>query len=131
MSRELTALAYLGVATELVAPLAVAVTVAQGAGPVVSVVGIKGDIAVVLHAALATAGTTPTLDVSVYESADGSTGWALVKAFTRVTDAAAGGVQVMALDSNPRKGFLTAKVAVAGSGAHFPIAAHILTLPPA
>ena len=133
MSKELCYLATAGVGTELIAPQVVAASVTQGNGPIVGPILTKGDIMVVLHCDLASQGTNPTLDVSIYESADGSTGWTLVpgSAFTRVTGAAGGGVQIKALNAAPRLGYLTAKLVLGGTATpHFAASAAVICLPP-
>lgn len=59
-------------------------------GSAVDLQGLSGEATVILDSSAATAGTNPTLDVKIQDSADGSTGWADVTgaAFTQVTSTA-------------------------------------------
>jgi len=67
-------------------PMASVTATANGTG--VDIQQWVGQLAVYL-ACKNTAGTSPTLDVTLEDSADGSTGWAAISgaAFTQVTDA--------------------------------------------
>jgi hypothetical protein len=59
-------------------------------GTGVDLQGLDGEATVILDSSAATAGTNPTLDVKIQDSADGSSGWADVTgaAFTQVTSTA-------------------------------------------
>lgn len=69
----------------------------------------------------AVSGTSPTLDVKIQESADGSTGWADVSgaAFTQVT--AANNSQILRVDGlgTSRKRYLRAVATIAGTSPSF------------
>lgn len=77
----------------------VAARAASANGSAVDVRDYTGKVAVILMSAAGT-GTSPTQDVKLQDSADGSTGWADISgaAFTQLTDAASGteaiGVQI-------------------------------------
>lgn len=120
MGIGLSYLAAAGVAKALVTADDLSASVAAGAGPIAHVTG-RDDAVAILNAGAATAGTTPTLDVALYESDDQAT-WTPVPngAFATVTDAGPS-VQTLAFRPGERKPYLTAQVTVGGSGAAFPV----------
>ncbi len=76
----------------------------------------------------AVSGTTPTLDVKIQESADGSTGWADVSGatFTQVT--ASNNSQILRVEGlgTSRKRYLRAVETIAGTTPSFTMAIEIL-----
>lgn len=84
---------------------------------------------VVLHSTAATAGTTPTLNVKVQESADNSV-WADIPGatFAEVTDAAAS-LQDINIDLSAAKKYIRVIGTIAGASAAFNFAAALVALP--
>lgn len=76
----------------------------------------------------AVSGTSPTLDVKIQESADGSTGWTDVSGatFTQVT--AANNSQILRVEdlNNTRKRYLRAVATIAGTSPSFALACEAL-----
>lgn len=76
----------------------------------------------------AVSGTSPTLDVKIQESADGSTGWADVSGatFTQVT--AANNSQIIRVEGlgTSRKRYLRAVATIAGTSPSFTLAVELL-----
>lgn len=74
----------------------------------------------------AVSGTSPTLDVAIEESADGSTGWTNVASFTQVT--ASNNSQVKRVDGlgTSRKRYLRAVATIAGTSPSFALSVNIL-----
>ena len=68
-------------------------------------------------------GTTPTLDVKIQDSTDGSTGWADVSgaAFTQVTDAA-DSTQSLTLDTDAVKVYIRVVTTITGTSPTFDMA---------
>ena len=84
-------------------------------GSAADILDYEGQAAAILQSAAGT-GTTPTLDVKLQDSADGSTGWADVTgaAFTQVTNAAAS-AQVVKFNASAVKRYIRAVATVAGT----------------
>jgi|SRR3989344_944675 len=74
----------------------------------------------------AVSGTSPTLDVAIEESADGSTGWANVASFTQVT--ASNNSQAKRVDGlgTSRKRYLRTVATIAGTSPSFAFAINLL-----
>lgn len=87
-------------------------------GSAVDVRAQKGIAAVLLDSAAGT-GTTPTLDVKIQDSADGSTGWADIAgaAFTQVTNAAS--QQKIGVDLDSCRGYIRAVATIGGTTPSF------------
>lgn len=84
---------------------AAAITATTTNGSAVNILDYEGPVVIVLDARNV-AGATPTLDVKIQDSADGSTGWADVSgaAFTQVTTGQSS--QRIVVDSNACKKFI-------------------------
>jgi len=84
-------------------------------GSAADILDYEGQAAAILQSAAGT-GTTPTLDVKLQDSADGSTGWADITgaAFTQVTNAAAS-AQVVKFNASAVKRYIRAVATVAGT----------------
>ena len=63
-------------------------------------------------------GTTPTLDMTIEDSADGSTGWATVGTFTQVTDAADSS-EIIFIDIDSVKKYIRATATIGGTTPSF------------
>ncbi|MDX2074699.1 MAG: hypothetical protein SFX19_10125 [Alphaproteobacteria bacterium] len=74
-----------------------------------------GEAVIVLDSSAATAGSSPTLDVKLQESADGSTGWTDVTggAFTQVTNAAS--KQKLSINTDECKRYIKAVGTLGGT----------------
>lgn len=93
-------------------------------GSAVDIQLMSGRCAVILDSAAGT-GTTPTLDVVIQDSDDGSTGWATVSTFAQVTNAAA--VQTKnSLDSNGTKRYVRAVGTITGTSPSFAFSVNLL-----
>ena len=88
-------------------------------GSAVDILNYEGQAAAILQSAAGT-GTTPTLDVKLQDSADGSTGWADVTnvAFAQVTNAAAS-AQVLKFNASAVKRYIRAVATVGGTTPSF------------
>ena len=84
-------------------------------GSSVDILNYEGQAAAILQSAAGT-GTTPTLDVKLQDSADGSTGWADVTgaAFSQVTNAAAS-AQVVKFNASAVQRYIRAVATIAGT----------------
>lgn len=92
---------------------------ATGNGSAVDLNALAGDIAYTLMSS-AGGGTSPTLDVKLQDSADGSTGWADISGatFTQVTDAA-DSHETIVVDSDAHKRHVRAVKTVSGTSPTF------------
>jgi hypothetical protein len=88
---------------------------ASANGTAVDILNYEGHAAAILQSAPGT-GTTPTLDVKLQDSADGSTGWADVTgaAFSQVTNAAAS-AQVVKFNASAVQRYIRAVATVSGT----------------
>ena len=84
-------------------------------GSAADILDYEGHAAAILQSAAGT-GTTPTLDVKLQDSADGSTGWADITgaAFTQVGNAAAS-AQVLKFNASAVKRHIRAVATVGGT----------------
>lgn len=84
----------------------------------------------VLHSAAASAGTTPTLNAKLQDSADGSTGWADIPGatFAQVTDAAAA-LEGIHVDLSAAKKYIRVVGTIAGASAAFTYGVTLLAHP--
>ncbi len=84
-------------------------------GSSVDVADYEGSVRFILSSA-AGSGTSPTLDVTIEDSADGSTGWAAIPgaAFTQVTDAA-GATESIAVNLDNAKRYVRGVDTVTGT----------------
>ena len=90
---------------------------------------LEGNLAFELNAALATAGTTPTLDGKLqHADAEGGSYADTGITFAQVTDAAGGGVQLRILDRSTIKRWIKYVPTIAGANASFPIAAAVVAI---
>lgn len=102
---------------------------ARGSGTVTSgpiaASGVANDVVLAVHCTAAS-GTTPTLNVSLEESADGSTSWTAVtgSGITQLT--AAGNAVAFA---TPTKSFVRVTATVAGTTPSFTFKAVVLIVP--
>lgn len=115
MSMRLDALTF----TEVLAPLA---RTATANGTAIDMHDYTGKYGFILTTTAGT-GTTPTLDLTIEDSADGSTGWATVTngTFAQVTDAADySGVLWVEVDA--QKKYLRATATIAGTTPSFTLA---------
>ncbi len=105
--------------------LAPAARVADENGAAVNVRDYIGIPKVILDSAIGT-GTTPTLDVKLQDSADGSTGWTDITGavFTQVTDAAAA-LEAIGLKVDEVKEYIRAVVTITGTGPSFTFSVHL------
>ena len=89
---------------------------------------LEGEAVLVLDSA-AGGGTTPTLDVTIEHSVDGSTGWTAVPgaAFAQVTAAASR--QKMSLRVNELRQFVRAVSTITGTSPTFTFSVNLLALP--
>jgi len=87
-------------------------------GSAVDILDYEGQAAAILQSAAGT-GTTPTLDVKIQDSADGSTGWADVTgaAFAQVTNAAS--AQVLKFNASAARRYIRAVATVGGTTPSF------------
>lgn len=101
------------VTTEELLPCAVRTATATGSAVLIR--EYTQMVGVTLMSAIATAGDT--LDVTIEDSADGSTGWAAVSgaAFTQVT-ASADATETIFVDSDATKAYVRAVGTIAGNG---------------
>jgi hypothetical protein len=124
----MTALLDINGQTQLdnLAPTAARTT--TGTGSAVDVRGLKGIAAIVLDSAAGT-GTTPTLDLVIQDSPDGTTGWANVTgaAFAQVAGAASR--QKIPLDVDAVRGFIRASWTIGGGTPSFTFSANALSRP--
>ena len=92
---------------------------ASANGSAVDILNYEGQAAAILQSAAGT-GTTPTLDVKLQDSEDGSTGWADVigAAFAQVTNAAAS-IQVVKFNASAAKRYIRAVATVGGTTPSF------------
>lgn len=74
----------------------------------------------------AVSGTTPTLDATIQESADGSTGWTTIETYTQVT--ASNNSQVKRIEGlgTSRKRYLRTVATIAGTSPSFALAINLL-----
>ena len=88
-------------------------------GPAVDILDYEGYAAAILQSAAGT-GTTPTLDVKLQDSADGSTGWADIAgaAFAQVTNAAAS-KQIVKFNASAARRYIRAVATVGGTTPSF------------
>ena len=88
-------------------------------GSAVDILDYEGHAAAILQSAAGT-GTTPTLDVKLQDSADGSTDWQDVSgaAFTQVTDAAAA-AEVIKFNASDVRRYVRAVATIGGSTPSF------------
>lgn len=88
-------------------------------GSAVDILNYEGQAAAILQSAAGT-GTTPTLDVKLQDSADGSTGWADVTgaAFTQVTNATAS-AQVLKFNASAVRRYIRAVATIGGTTPSF------------
>lgn len=79
-----------------------------------------GRLGILLHS-LAGTGTTPTLNVTIEDSPDGSTGWLAISgaAFAEVDDTAGGSHQTITIDANAARPFIRAVSTIAGGTPSF------------
>lgn len=90
-------------------------------GAAINLLDYEGTAALVLDSAAATAGTNPTLDVTLEESDDGSTGWVAVPAtayaeageFAQVTSTAS--QQIRHFNVSDRKQYVREKHVIGGT----------------
>ena len=88
---------------------------ASANGSAVDILNYEGQAAAILQSAAGT-GTSPTLDVKLQDSADGSTGWADITgaAFTQVGNAAAS-AQVLKFNASAVRRYIRAVATVGGT----------------
>ena len=88
-------------------------------GSAVDILDYEGFAAAILQSAAGT-GTTPTLDVKLQDSADGSTGWADITgaAFTQVTNATASR-QIVKFNASAVSRYIRAVATVGGTTPSF------------
>ena len=88
-------------------------------GPAVDILDYEGHAAAILQSAAGT-GTTPTLDVKLQGSSDGSTGWADIAsaAFAQVTNAASSR-QIVKFNASAAKRYIRAVATVGGTTPSF------------
>lgn len=98
---------------------------ATGTGSSIDVRTQNGLAAVMLSAAAGT-GTTPTLDVTIQDSVDGSTGWTNITgaAFTQVTTADS--AQKIGVNLDACRGFIRASWTIGGTTPSFNFAVAVL-----
>jgi hypothetical protein len=101
-------------------PLALAAPIARTStftGTGIDLLDYEGIGLFVLHAALATAGTTPTLDCKLQESDASGSGYADITGatYTQVTGAAGAGVQKLALNVSNLKRYVRLIGTIAGT----------------
>ncbi len=103
----------------MVEALPTATRTATANGSAVNLVDYDGDVALTLMTAAGT-GTSPTLDVKVQDSADGSSGWADVSGatFTQVTDAA-DAHETIYVDADNVKQYIRLVPTIAGTSPSF------------
>ncbi len=87
-------------------------------GSAVDLLNYDGSIKAVLESAAGT-GTSPTMDVKIQDSADGSTGWADVSGatFTQVTTAVS--LQSLSLNTRGMKRYIRAVATIGGTTPSF------------
>jgi len=97
-------------------------------GTAIDITDYEGVGLFVLNAALATAGTTPTLNCKLQHSDTSGGTYADVTggAFTEVTDAAGNGVQVLKLNVSDLKAHVKLIGTIAGANASFDFAAQFI-----
>ena len=94
-------------------PVATVTSTSTGSG--VDISAFKGRMAIMLDSGAASAGTSPTLDVKIQESADDSTYSDISGAtFTQVTDAAAS-FQQIAIDADDAEQYIRVVATVGGT----------------
>ena len=95
----------------------VAARTATGDGTGVDIRQYDGKIELILDSAAASAGTNPTLDVTVEHSDSLSTDYTAITgaAFTRVTDAAGGSRQALVIDADAARRFVRVKYTIGGT----------------
>ena len=88
---------------------------ASANGSAVDILNYEGQAAAILQSAAGT-GTSPTLDVKLQDSADGSTGWADITgaAFTQVTNAAPS-AQAAKFNASAARRYIRAVATVGGT----------------
>ena len=91
---------------------------ATGQGSAVDIRDVEGDLAVTLDSAAGT-GTTPTLDVKLQDSDDGSTGWADVSGATFTQVAGVAAQQKITVDTNAMKRYVRAAYTIGGTTPSF------------
>lgn len=108
----------LGDALTLTAVHPTAARTTTGQGSAVDLREYAGDVAMILDSA-AGSGTTPTLDVTLEDSADGSTGWGAVSgfAFTQVVGVAS--QQKAVLNKDAVKRYIRAVYTIGGGTPSF------------
>lgn len=94
---------------------AVAARTATGDGSGVDLQAYDGDLALILDAAAAGAGTNPTLDVTVEHSDESAANFTQIgsTAFTRVTNTAAR--QILAISKDEAKRYVRVKYTIGGT----------------
>ena len=95
-------------------------------GSAADILDYEGHVAAILQSAAGT-GTTPTLDVKLQDSADGSTGWADIAgaAFTQVTNAAPS-AQAVKFNASAARRHIRAVATVGGTTPSFACAVSLV-----
>jgi len=95
-------------------------------GSAVDILNYEGQAAAILQSAAGT-GTSPTLDVKLQDSADGSTGWADITGatFTQVTNAAPS-AQAVKFNASAARRYIRAVATVGGTTPSFACAVSLV-----
>lgn len=106
-------------ATTVTELLATATRTTTATGSAFDIHDYDGRYQIILTSSVGT-GTTPTLDVKVQDSADGSTGWADLSGatFTQVTDAA-DSTEAITIDTDTAKAYIRIVGTIAGTTPSF------------
>jgi hypothetical protein len=126
MDIEHTHIAAAGTVKALCVAASVAAAVAAGAGPNVNIAALKGTAMIILDVGIATAGSSESLQATLYESDDQST-WTAVPNVTWSAVTTTASLQTASIRPGERKKWLSMGFADTGSGA-WPVSAHILYL---
>ena len=99
--------------------LATATNTTTATGSAVDIHNFDGRYGIILTSSVGT-GTTPTLDVKVQDSDDGSTGWADVSGatFTQITDAA-DSTEFITIDTDATKAYIRIVGTIGGTTPSF------------
>jgi hypothetical protein len=96
-------------------------------GPAVDLRPYRGKVMALFNIAAATAGTTPTMDVKIQDSADGSTGWTDVSGYTGSQVTTVDSLQVIAIDTELTRAYVRAVFDIGGTASpSFPCSAAII-----
>ena len=99
-------------------------------GPAVDIRGYRGNVLLVFNIAAATAGSTPTMDVKIQSSADGSTSWADVSGQTLTQVTTTDSLQALSLDPDTCSAYIRAVFDIGGtSSPSFPCSAVLVGIP--